>query len=373
MGTERSYQNYPSGWAQVSNTPFKFYKTTVWQGGLRTPLIVYGPKAIKGRNEVRSQFVDIIDVTPTILDIVGIEAPETMKGVPQMPMAGISFKQVLADGKAKSLRSTQYFELLGQRAIWHDGWMAIANHKAGAPLASDVWSLYDTKVDFSGNRDLAAANPQILEDLKSRWWIEAGKYGVLPVINAPLRGMYAGKAASGFRNRRDPRPEYTYYPEQAYLVRQDGPQLGKESYAISAKVDLPSNTVSGVLISDGDRFGGYSLYLEDGYLTYEQSDFGRMSKMRSNVRVERGAAELGMTFHRDDASGGTASLLIDNKVVSSEKVTRKASDNPAISAFSIGRDAGGPVSDNYPDRDGFPLPSNILEKVVVKVTPSNAN
>lgn len=372
MGSEKTYQNYPSGWAQVSNTPFKFYKTTVWQGGLRAPLIVYGQPLVKQGGQVRSQFIDVSDITPTILETVGIKVPEMMKGVPQMPMSGLSFRQVFNDPSAPTPHRTQYFELLGQRAIWHNGWMAIASHQPGAPLTSDIWTLYDTKTDFSGNKDLAMSNPAIIEDLKTRWWIEAGKYGVLPVVNAPLKGTYQRNTKSGFKNRRDPRAEYTYYPEQGVLLRQDGPQIGRESFSITAKVKLPENPTSGVLISAGDGFGGYSLYLVNNYLTFEQSDFGHRSQIRTKIPANAKVSELGISFHRLDADGGIVELLYGNRVVAREKLGRKAADNRALSAFSVGRDAGGLVSDSYPSDNGFPLPAGILDRVVVRVLPDTS-
>ena len=148
IGTDRSFSNYPLGWASVGNTPFRFYKTHPFGGGNNDPLIISWPKRIADKGAIRPQFVDVIDITPTILDVVGIAAPKVYRGVPQKPLEGTSVAATFARADAPSPRTTQYFELHGNRAIWHDGWKAVAVHQSGADFDNDRWQLFNLKEDF---------------------------------------------------------------------------------------------------------------------------------------------------------------------------------------------------------------------------------
>lgn len=371
FGSKTTYMNDPSGWAQVSNTPFQFYKTTVWDGGTRTPLIISYPRMIKG-GEVRNQFVDVIDVTPTILDITKITAPTEYRGIPQMPVAGASFKASFNDPSVGASRHTQYFELLGQRAIWHDGWKAVSEHVPGQDFFSDKWHLYNLNVDFSAVDDLASRYPAKLQDLKDRWWSEAGKYGVLPLVNASLLGSFSTKASSipAYKTRRETRPEYVYYAGQAQLIRADGPQIGSGSFKIAALVAPTTGRESGVLIADGDAFGGYTLYIKEGRLTFEQSDLGvTRTKVVANSVLGSGVKRLEVRFKRTDANGGVASLYYDDVNVGSGTIAKRTTNLTSVSGFGIGKDVSGPVSNAYPEDNGFPLSGGVLDRVVVSIEP----
>lgn len=372
IGTEFSYPNYPSGWAQVSNTPFKFYKTTVWDGGTRDPLIIAGPAGFKDAGAIRSQFVDVIDVTPTILDIVSQNAPETYKGVAQIPLAGASLKSVLSDAKAPAPRDTQYFELIGQRAIWHDGWQAISEHRPGTDFESDVWHLYDMRKDFSGLRDLAAKNPQKLKAMQDLWWSQARQYGALPLFNAPLLDSFTSDSVKAnivkYKTMRDPKREYVFYPRKENLLRQDAPQIGAGSFLIDATLDLKNNNPNGVVIADGDRFGGYSLFAKDGIVTFEVSDLGTTSSIHSDRPLTRDTRELRVAFERGDTRGGLAKIYFDGVEVASGPIARRETQLTSASGFSVGYDTSGPVSESYGRSDGFPFGVGELRKVVVRKT-----
>lgn len=371
IGAKTSYTNYPSGWAQASNTPFKFYKTTIWDGGTRSPLIVRYPELIKKKGEIREQFVDVIDITPTVLDILGVEAPTEYGGIAQMPLHGASFRQLLTDGTAPAPRSTQYFELLGQRAIWHDGWRAISEHKVGDDFAKDKWHLYNLRVDFSGLTDVSAQHPDILEELKDRWWSEAGKYGVLPLVNAPLLGSFSTDKTKAnvpaYKTRRDPRAEYVFYPQQSALIRADAPETGTGSFSITAEISPSAGTEHGVLIADGDRFGGYSLYIKDGYLTFENSDLGNTRTiLKADRKLTPGVRSLRFRFQRSDAAGGAGKLYYDDREVASAPVVKRSTFLTGVAGFSVGFDISGPVSETYPEKDGFPFAGGELQRVVVR-------
>jgi arylsulfatase len=205
LGTERSQPLYQSPWATASNTPFKYYKLWPHRGGVNTPLIVSWPAAIRGRG-LRKQFVDIIDITPTALDIAGVEAPSVFNGVCQIPIRGKSIRDTFNDANSPSPRDVQYFELRSNRAIRQGGWEAIATHQADTDFDSDKWELYNVDSDFSQAVDLALKNPQKLQELKNLWWSEASKNGALPLLEQ--RGMQAerGKAPAGRANTQPVRP-----------------------------------------------------------------------------------------------------------------------------------------------------------------------
>lgn len=368
IGLATTYPNYPSGWAQVSNTPFKFYKTTIWDGGTRTPLIIRYPGAIKDAGQIRSQFVDVIDITPTVLDLVGIKVPDTLNGIQQMPVAGKSFRATFDDAKAPAARNTQYFELLGQRAILHNGWHAISEHTPGMDFADNVWHLYDRNKDFSGLEDIAGKYPEKLQELQDLWLSEAKAYGVLPLMNASMLGSFSpeGKDMPKYKTARDARPEYIMYPEQAVINRTYAPKISRGSYSITVELGTVSGNESGVLVADGDRFGGYSLYVLNGYPVFEENDLGAVSKLRATRPLDKTVKEIRYEFSRTDAAGGTGTLFYNGKPVGSAAMQKRATNLSSVAGFSIGRDAAGAVSDDYPTNDQFPIAEGVIDRVIVR-------
>jgi len=184
LGTEKTQPLYQRPWAMASDTPFKFYKLWPYRGGVQTPLIVSWPAGIRNHG-MRPQFVDIIDITPTVLDIVGVEAPALFEGVCQIPLQGKSIRVTFNNPASPNPRDTQYFELWGSRGIWHNGWEAIGIHKPGTSFEHDHWELYHAESDFSQSVNLASQYPAKVEELKKLWWSEASKYGALPLLEAP--------------------------------------------------------------------------------------------------------------------------------------------------------------------------------------------
>lgn len=184
MGGEKTQPLYPRPWAMASSAPFKYYKLWPHGGGVRTPLIVSWPAGMK-QTGMRKQFVDVIDLTPTVYDIAGIQPPASFDGVCQMPVQGKSIRQTFDDPASPDPRDTQYYELWGSRGIWHKGWKAVGIHRPGTDFDQDRWELYDEKNDFTETADLAAQNPAKLDELKKLWWSEAQKNGALPLLEAP--------------------------------------------------------------------------------------------------------------------------------------------------------------------------------------------
>jgi arylsulfatase len=183
LGSDKTQPLYPRPWAMASDTPFKYYKLWPYAGGVQTPFIVSWPAGIKGRG-LRKQFIDVIDITPTVYDITGIQPPAVFEGVCQMPLQGKSIRATFDNPESPDPRDTQYFELWTSRGIWHKGWKAVGVHQPGTDFERDQWELYNVSEDFSENLDLAAKNPGKLEEMKKLWWSEAAKYGALPLLEA---------------------------------------------------------------------------------------------------------------------------------------------------------------------------------------------
>jgi arylsulfatase A-like enzyme len=375
FGSASTSQNYPTGWTMASNTPFRFFKTTVWDGGTHDPLIVHWPKGIAARGEMRSQFVDVIDVTPTVLELATLSMPVSFDGVAQMPLHGKSFAATFDDAAAPSPRSTQYFELIGHRAIRHNGWRATTQHTRGAPYESDKWFLFDTTADFSGAHDLAAKHPEIVADLQARWWTEAGKYGVLPLMEAPISDGFVVKGdarqqhkTARFRTQRDARPEYIYYPEGPMYLRQEGPQLSGRGYTFTVETQAMSGDEEGVLVAAGDQFGGYSFYIIDGSLYFSYNDLAAtVTTVKAENAALQNAKTLAYRFDRHSRDGGTGHLLIDGRSVASAPITAPDTLLVSLSGFDIGADNGGHATPAYRDRGTFAFPRDRIVRVKVNV------
>ena len=187
LGTEKTQPLYSRSWAAVSNTPFPFYKLWPHAGGVQTPFVVSWPAEIR-KTGLRKQFVDVIDITPTALDITGADAPAVFEGVCQMPMQGKSIRLTFNDAQSPNPRDRQYYELWGSRGIWHDGWKAVGIHTPGADFDRDRWELYRVETDFSESSDVASKHPEKLEELKKLWWSEAARNGALPLLEARPAG-----------------------------------------------------------------------------------------------------------------------------------------------------------------------------------------
>lgn len=360
FGTDRTSGNYGRGWAMVSNTPFSGFKASANEGGARVPLIVSWPEGIKHGGAVRSQFVDIIDITPTVLEVAQVQAPVSYRGVPQQPLEGASIAATFANSKAPDPRSTQYFELQGQRAIWHEGWKAVATHTAGKPFEADSWALYNLRNDFSASTDVAAKNPQMLTRLQYLWQQEAGKFKVLPLDD---RGVSDPKFYTAMQGPK----VHRYLPGTERLPFNASSPVTNTSYSIEASVDRKDRNTEGVLIAAGDRFGGYVFYLKDNRLHFDFNDFGKHSVVTSDIDVPAGKSRLGYHFRKTGDFQGVGTLTIDGRPVGSMELRTTPTLTITFSATDIGMDVGSPVSDAYAGRGAFAFPEGQLKDVVVNV------
>jgi arylsulfatase len=376
IGGPASYNHFPVGWAWAMNTPFQWGKQVASHfGGTRNPIVMSWPARIKDLGGMRTQFHHVIDLAPTVLEAAGVPEPYEVNGVPQKPIEGISMMYSFDDAKAAGQRPTQYFEMLGNRAIYHDGWIAACRHgrlpwetSGSFDFDADTWELYKLDEDFSEYSDLSAKHPQKLRELQEIFWIEAMKYNVLPLDDR-------------FAERGDPslrpsliagRTEFTYYPGAIRIPESSAPNVKNKSHTITAYVEIPPEGGDGVLVAAGGTVGGYAIYIEDLRPRYEYNWFSQARyKIASSERLSPGPAKIRVEFEYDGGGvgkGGTLSLFVNDRKVSEGRVEKTVPGRySADETFDIGMDTGSPVSVDYSSPNRF---TGTLRKVEIALGPS---
>ena len=303
------------------DTPFKWNKQVASHfGGTRNPMVVSWPAKIKDKGGLRTQFHHVNDIAPTILEVIGIQAPKKFNGIEQKPMEGTSFAYTLAnDGaKAPDQKTTQYFEMMGNRGIYHDGWIASAFHKVPwdtggtVPFGKDKWELYDLSKDYTQNDDLAATNPGKLKELQAVFKREGKKFGVFP-----LDDRLAGRLDASLRpSWTSSRTKFTFFPGMTHLDEGTAPNTKNKSHSITAEVVIPKKGAEGVLVAMGGGTGGYVLYIKDNKFTYYYDFFGIGDYKVESSALPKGKLKLKMDFKYDGGGpgkGGTATLYVNGK------------------------------------------------------------
>lgn len=268
IGGEYSLSQFPTGWANACNTPFQWYKTWTHEGGVKDPLIIRYPKLISDNGSVREQYIHVSDLTPTILDVLGVEKPESIKGVAQKPFTGISIKYTFGEPQAQSRRKVQYYEIFGNHSIYKDGWKAVANHVFSPDYKDDIWELFHVDEDYSEKYDVSAQYPEKLQELKEEFLIEAAKNNVFPLVLGSMHA-YPKKTIGYFGKVPVPESERVYKNifKPYVLTEQPGVNVDHASFYISADIRRKDKE-EGVLFCAGDRFGGFVLYIKDNKLKY---------------------------------------------------------------------------------------------------------
>jgi arylsulfatase len=354
LGGPNTYEHYPTGWAAALSTPFKMFKRySNYAGGTDCPLTITWPKGIKARGEIRNQYHHAVDIVPTILEICGLEMPKVYKGVEQYPLSGVSMKYTFdAKPNDPTQKHVQYFAMLGTRAIWQDGWKAVAVH---APLTDkgkfdqDKWELYNVEADRSESKDLAKQYPDKLEALKKLWLEEANKNQALPLDD---------RTAVQILNIERPTEEkltdsYTYYPHTSAVPEAVCVNVRGKSFKIIANVEIKADA-SGVIFAHGSRFGGHSLFIKDHKLYYVYNFLGiKEQQLVSTETLKAGKYTFGMEFTKEKAgehgeSMGTAKLYINDKQVATGAMTAQVGKFTLVGdGLCVGFDSGDPVSKQY--------------------------
>ncbi|MGM7698749.1 arylsulfatase [Microbacterium sp. A84] len=304
--------NYPLGWAQAGNTPLRRYKQNTHAGGIRTSALIRLPQGADSipRGVKLERFQHVTDIVPTVLEHLELVAPTVRRGLSQRPIDGRSLLQALEGGGTESETRAQYFETLGHRAIWKDGWKAVAFHVRGADFETDRWELYNLAEDFSETHDLAEVHPERLRALIEDWWEQARNNAVLPLDD---RG-FAQRANAKFspHSPRD-RKRFAYLKGVQHIGNGAAPPVPGRSFEVSTTVERPTGTEEGVLLAHGSWNSGYALLIRDGHFEYDFNYYGDHKILRSNVPVPAGTSRLRMRFVIDEhGTGGTASLYIDD-------------------------------------------------------------
>jgi arylsulfatase A-like enzyme len=375
LGGPKHYNHFPSAWAHAMDTPFQWTKQVASHfGGTRNPMIVSWPARIKDRGGLRQQFLHVVDIVPTLYEVVGVTPPLELNGVPQKPIEGISFAYTFDDSTAKSRRTTQYFEMAAARGLYHDGWMASAIAfvpwqpiRTGFDPDKQKWELYDITHDFSQADDVAAANPQKLRELQDLWWSEAAKYNVLPLdwraverLNSELMGR---PSLSGDRRT------FTYYPGQVALPNDAAPRILNRSWTLTADIDVPESGVEGMIATHGGLVGGYGLYVREGKLTFVYNYLAlERYTVAATTPVPKGKVQIKIDFAYHGAvgelgKGATVSMTANGTKVAEGELPGTIPIQISLGeGFDIGMDVGSPVEFNY--KLPFKFTGNI-EKVTI--------
>jgi arylsulfatase len=353
LGGVRTYPHYSWGWAWAGNTPLRLWKRYTWLGGCRTPLIVHHPNGFAARGEVREQFVHAIDLAPTVLERAGVAPPEIVDGVTQQPIDGVSIAPTFADADAPSPRDVQYFEMLGSRSIFLDGWKATTDHvskgvmdeerllEGSRAFADDTWLLFNLEEDFAEAHDVAAEHPGRLRTLQERWMVEAGRNDVFPLVDELI-----GRISAMMPVPNAPGPRVVYRPEGG-PVPDDSVARMFAGVRITADVTIPSDA-AGVLCAMGDWTGGFALYVREGRLVYALNRAGDGTAVESAMAVPPGDHALGCVYAPGPA-GPKLELFCDDDTIGESTLPFPL---PVIwqhggSSLRLGHDRGFPVTDDY--------------------------
>jgi arylsulfatase len=356
LGGTESYNHYAVGWAHAMNTPYQWTKQVASHfGGTRNGTIVHWPKGIKAKGEVRSQFHHVIDVAPTILEAAGIPEPVSVNGVHQDPIEGVSMVYSFNDASAAERHETQYFEMFGNRGIYHKGWTAVTHHvtpwiqSKSIPLDDDVWELYDTSRDWSQSNDLAKQMPEKLRQLQRLWLIEATRYKVLPIDDRLVEKMNPDTAG---RPTLIKGKTQILFGGMGHLSENCVLNLKNKSHSITAEIVVPEKGAQGVIIAQGANIGGWSLYAKDGKLKYCYNWGGfKQFFVEGSTPIPAGEHQVRMEFAYAGGGlgkGGKVTLYTDgNKVGEGTVDATLAMVFSADDGCDIGEDTGAPVSPDY--------------------------
>jgi arylsulfatase len=356
LGGPKSFNHFAAGWAVAGNTPFQWTKQVASNfGGTRNPVVIHWPAKIRAKGEIRSQFHHVIDIAPTVLQAASLPEPKTVNGIPQRPMEGVSMMYTFDDAKAPSHRKTQYFEIVGNRAIYHDGWVAATVHKApwepkprGA-LNADKWELYNVDEDFSESTDVAAQNPEKLKELQDLFMKEAAKFNVLPLDDRSIERF--DPQIAGRPDLMAGRKVLTVHEGMTGIMENAFINVKNTSLTITAEVTT-TGRANGVILCQGGRFGGWSLYVKDGKPAYAYNWLGlEQTTVSSSQSLPSGKATVTVDFAYEGGGrgkGGVATISVNGQKVGEGKIPKTQANVFSLDdAADVGRDEGTPVTEAY--------------------------
>ena len=375
-GGPTTYPHYHAGWAMAGNTPFKYCKQIVHNGGVADALIVTWPKGIRAKGEIRNQYSFITDLMATALEATGTKFMPEIDGVEQMPIDGLSLMYSFGNASAPSARTEQYYEQLGNRAMYKDGWKAVTIHGnrmpwivAGTfPFDKDVWELYNLDEDFSETNDLAAQHPEKLEELKKLWDEQAWKNNVYPLYDD-----IASRIATQFKRAFGDKKTFTYYwPGAERIAEAVSAPIKNKSHTIETTLDL-KGTEQGVIVACGGLNGGYTLFIADHKLHYDYNYFNSQRYSIVSPVLPTGKVDLEFKFIKTGMLEGTGELYVNGKKVAEGPIDKTVPGSFSLSeTFDVGVDNGTPVSNSYKTKDHFPFTGQI-DKVTIDLVPDGGD
>lgn len=359
IGGPDTEPHFPVGWAFAGNTPFPWVKQVASHfGGSRNPMVISWPKVIKDKGGIRSQFLHLIDVMPTILEATHMQMPDYVDGIKQKPLDGVSFYETFTNPDAKEIRTTQYFEVLSNRAIYDDGWVAAHQHtlpwkQAVAPgFDNEEWELFNINEDFSEAVNLADENPEKLEELKKKFDEQAEKYHVYPLDDRGTERIIIPKPSP-----LGDRKQFTFYEGATRIPETAAPKLVNHSWTFESFVDTREGAKDGVLFALGGLGSGMSLYVKDGYPIFLYNLFeSDVTKIKSSKKLPDGASSVKLVFDYDGegpGKGATVTLYIKNEKVAEGKLAATVPARFGTETFGIGEDSGSPVTHDYQSPNKF--------------------
>jgi arylsulfatase A-like enzyme len=372
LGGPETYNHYPTGWAMAFNTPYKMFKRYTYNGGIADPCIISWPKGIKAQGSVRDQYHHAIDIVPTVLDLLNVEMPEVVKGYPQTPIQGVSMAYSFDDPDVPSERTLQYYEMLGMRGIYQDGWKAVTD-RGPAPIGlgfkEDGWELYHVEEDRAEIHNLADQHPDKLEELVGLWWHEAGINKVLPLDDRTAIEILTTPRPE----IAPPRDSYTYYPHTTEVPEAAAVNIRNRSFTILAEVEIETPEAEGVIFAHGSRFGGHALFIKGGKLYYANNFIGmEETKFVSSQDVPTGKLVLGAEFtktHEEPrgVANGILKLYVNDEVVAEGELrTQPGKFTLSGEGLVVGRDSADAVSKEY--RPPFEFTGGAIKNVTVNVS-----
>lgn len=363
IGTPRAYPTYPIGWTMAGNTPFRMSKGTAHEGGSRVPLIMRWPGRISDAGGLRTQFHDVVDLLPTVLEAAGVSAPAELGGQHQLPLAGTSMAYTWTDAAAPTRRTTQYVEIYGHRAIYHEGWKAVVFHPINAPFADDRWELYDLHTDPNETRDLAATNPAKLSQMLSVWEKEAADNQVYPLDDR--RGARELLIPPGSPPSAT---HFVFHGPVSGVHKGAAPDLRRRSWSLAAGLSAEAVGKSGVIAAHGGRFAGWSLYLDGGVLKFHYNYAGMERTTISAAAALDGRVthKVAISFNNLTGGGAEVVLTVDGHEAGRGRVPRVML-TISHETFDIGCDLYTPVTEDYAS-PAF-LPDGVLGEVTIDAEP----
>jgi arylsulfatase len=357
LGSELSQPANVGGWAQASNTPLKWYKSDTYEGGIRSPLLVTWPNGNLPKGQINQQYHHAIDVLPTLLNMANLKVPEKHNGQTPLEMHGTSFAYTFDNPEAPTRKGPQYYETLGDRAMWQDGWKAVTRHVRGQDFEQDIWELYNTAEDYSETKNLAQAEPERLRELVALWYTDAKRYDVLPLEDDTLK-LYKASVPK-------PRATHVFFPGMTRLDRLSAPDIYNYNSVITAEMTITGRHANGVILASGDSSSGYEVFVNNGYVHFVYVyTRDTVYSFKSSSKIPLGDHQLIIKINKTGVASGVAQINLGDKNLGTFELPKLWPIYTPNSGVRCGENRHAPISRVYQAPFVF---DQVLKRVIVDV------